>query len=122
MAEAVGNGIQEAPLDRFRRSAGFQFGFVMYSGLEVAKAIDHLCASAEKYGAALREWQPIETAPKDGTYVLLWLSGDGYHGPRNCNITVGVHTDSGWYYIADGAGGKTSDEPSHWMPLPDPPS
>lgn len=67
------------------------------------------------------EWQPIETAPKDQTYVLLWLSGEGHHGPRRYNITVGVYTPSGWYYIADGSGGKTSNDPSHWMPLPDPP-
>jgi hypothetical protein len=73
-------------------------------------------------GKEVSDWQPIATAPKDGTHVLLWLSGEGYHGPRRCNVTVGVYTDSGWYYIADGRGGKTSNEPSRWMPLPDPPA
>ena len=30
---------------------------------------------------ALTEWQDISTAPRDGTWVLLWL-GHGYTGPR----------------------------------------
>lgn len=43
-----------APIEKFRRSVGMQFGFVMYSGLEEAKAIGHICASAEKFSAAMR--------------------------------------------------------------------
>jgi hypothetical protein len=68
------------------------------------------------------EWQPIETAPQDRAYMLLYLSGDGYHGPRQCDVVVGLFTDSGWYHISDGGGGKVSNEPTHWMPLPEPPT
>ena len=68
------------------------------------------------------KWQSMNTAPKDGTHVLLYLSGEGYHGPRQCNVVVGIHTSSGWYYQCDGGAGKVSAEPSHWMPLPDLPT
>lgn len=53
------------------------------------------------------KWQPIETAPKDGTFVLLyggdwifqakWRNGEWYHA----------------YY--------NDDEPTHWMRSPEMP-
>jgi hypothetical protein len=45
----------EPPRDAFRRSAGFQIMFVLYSGLEVGRAIDHLCSAADTMAAALLE-------------------------------------------------------------------
>lgn len=62
----------------------------------------------------MSDWQPIETAPKDGTEMVLW---DG--GP-----TFGVWRPaiSGFY---DCVGGDPNDpepfSPTHWMPLPSPP-
>jgi hypothetical protein len=62
-------------------------------------------------------WQPIETAPKDGTRILL-LTG-------RTEVAVGrwldnSHTRMPW------AGWTTDLGPSsratHWMPLPRPPS
>lgn len=57
------------------------------------------------------EWQPIETAPRDGTSVLL-LGRSGRHAD-------GVIEPNGngewvWPYVMA--------EPTHWMPLPAPPS
>jgi len=34
-------------MDKFRNSVGFQFNFVLYSGLDVKTAIDHVCAAAK---------------------------------------------------------------------------
>jgi hypothetical protein len=68
------------------------------------------------------DWQPIETAPKDGTVIDLW---DRY-GFRWTNRHWGHHSflhgkptdEPSW-------GAPTTDgpgpDPSHWMPLPEPP-
>ncbi len=65
----------------------------------------------------MADWQPIETAPKDGTDILLaahwrgerWLQGIGrWRDERYQENTPGW----GWTWYAS---------PSHWMPLPNPP-
>lgn len=53
-------------------------------------------------------WRPIETAPKDGTEVLIW---DSHMRVRR----IGFY-DFGWY---DQEGRIAC--PTHWMPLPEPP-
>lgn len=66
------------------------------------------------------QWQPIETAPKDGTRLLAYwppvFGGDN----AGCATTWWVVTSSGlfgwespWEYA--------DREPTHWMPLPEPP-
>jgi hypothetical protein len=60
-------------------------------------------------------WQPIETAPKDGTFILAcWRSTD-LNGdlPHVVSYTEGEWRDD---Y------GEEYMEPTHWMPLPDPPA
>jgi len=71
------------------------------------------------------EWQPIETAPKDGTRVLIadaknvetgqwspaYYSGTGYF----------VDYDEGWdddRYDAAQRFYRNGPQPTHWMPLP----
>lgn len=61
-------------------------------------------------------WQPIETAPKDGSHVLVYERGrvfeaqwaDTFLGKRN----------RGWMNYNEGTGEKS---PTHWMPLPEAP-
>ncbi len=61
-----------------------------------------------------RQWQPIETAPKDGNPVLLYWP---YWRGR---AVIGYFAYTGkWcciHALTDGPG------PTHWMPLPKPPS
>ena len=62
----------------------------------------------------MNEWQPIETAPKYNC-VLLW-NGDF--------LTIGMfnRTLDAFVDLAEHSGGVGfEDEPTHWMPLPDPP-
>jgi hypothetical protein len=58
-------------------------------------------------------WQPIETAPKDGTTILgFWCNGEMHTGSI-CNgewIPAWEHQNNNW------------DIPTHWMPLPPPPN
>ncbi len=58
-------------------------------------------------------WQPIETAPKDGTEVLVW---DGY-GVKIAWWEPYRRTTGGvWFYDGD-----NYTWPTHWMPLPEEP-
>jgi hypothetical protein len=77
------------------------------------------------------DWQPIETAPKDGTHILLWW--------RTCpdHPSVGAwdvdeefedrptHWPSpveGWRCEGDDIIPKNQHDVTHWMPLPAPPT
>jgi len=68
----------------------------------------------------LTEWQPIETAPKDGTMIDLLCSGtriaDCYY--EDCKIT-----NKTWHYCYFDWEQETvfCSNPTHWMPLPKPP-
>jgi hypothetical protein len=64
----------------------------------------------------MSEWRPINTAPKDGTLILAW---DGraallaYWGRSNAVNPFG--------WIGGHCHINHIDQPTHWMPLPDPP-
>lgn len=62
-------------------------------------------------------WQAIETAPKDGTWVFLFVPG---HGPARARWYVSLHLgiDGVWQSFDTG---NTIHRGTHWMPLPDPP-
>ncbi|HDS1140107.1 TPA: hypothetical protein QDZ75_004184 [Stenotrophomonas maltophilia] len=78
------------------------------------------------------QWQPIETAPKDGTAILLTNGKDVAEGHwyfEECGTTE--HRDLDGRYIdqtesegydgwLDWDGGMQPD-PTHWMPRPSPP-
>jgi hypothetical protein len=51
-------------------------------------------------------WQPIETAPKDGTEILAW-DGDQH---------IVAWFDGDWRFSDD-----RQCFPTHWQPLPAPP-
>ena len=60
-------------------------------------------------------WQPIETAPTDGSAVLLYPYMDDW---ANMYVVYGYATlDGEWFSTVDGL----TFEPTHWMPLPEPP-
>ncbi len=63
----------------------------------------------------MSEWQPISTAPKDGTEVLAFWS-------NSCSMGIVLHETrpnrQGRHWCDEE--GYVSD-PTHWMPLPDPP-
>jgi hypothetical protein len=73
-------------------------------------------------------WQPIETAPKDGTRVLIYVpydDGDGEVYLASFGYDVGYGNGPSWQpEYAEVAMFNSPDDrqPTHWMPLPDPPA
>jgi hypothetical protein len=85
-----------------------------------------------------RDWRPIDTAPKDGTVVLLSCS----RGPalacwshEECGPGVSGYVQyAGWFAVSSdkilldeggdtGAGYRLEvPNPTHWMPVPEPPT
>ncbi len=69
------------------------------------------------------DWQPIETAPKDGTRILVWdgdlLAVADWDQPHVC-----ARTNAWCVGECDGEYNDrtTMWKPTHWMPLPEPPS
>lgn len=71
------------------------------------------------------EWQPIETAPKDGTNFLggRWNTGEFGHVYWSSLVC--------WWRDSHNGGGNVGwvtqpgafawNSPTHWMPLPEPP-
>ena len=75
----------------------------------------------------MSDWQPIETAPKDGTVILLYRFTD----PVKLGFPIYTRFQA-WdyavgYYTSDKERAPTGwvsppiANPTHWMPLPEPP-
>lgn len=100
--------------------------------IPTTKAADYAVAKAR--GA--QQWQPIETAPKSGRSILLGFVNS--HGNWRTMLGRWISKeeilnewedgdlfDEGWYEIsveADDVPNCWLTNPSHWMPLPPPPT
>lgn len=76
----------------------------------------------------MSDWLPIETAPKDGTQILVYSKEDGVmwvsweteqvflpgYKPEKKWCVPGSHQD-------EQGGAYTTSNPTHWMPVPEPP-
>ena len=79
-------------------------------------------------GATVTTWQPISTAPNE-TELLVgkWVNDEWRICQSSRHYDEGSYMDNEpayWYWASDwDNGGVTDDEgPSHWQPLPPPPS
>lgn len=80
----------------------------------------------------MTQWQPIETAPKDGTKIVIWNKRYDFCPIANWYKAKSDDDTDGWELeswkspccsCADGFIGWKEDiedgfMPSHWMPLP----
>jgi hypothetical protein len=72
------------------------------------------------------EWRDISTAPRDGTYILVW---PGFIVLLGNTIPAVAHWQKDEYATKPrpywerirATGGDRSNPPTHWQPLPDPP-
>lgn len=113
--EKVGVGQSMAEIAALSRGNVDSFCLEMVRRFDVSASI-FLRSYAKKEVAD--EWKPIETAPKDGTSILV---GAPEWEPELCSWRNDCWF-RGWC-----AGGLRSDtygpdfDPTHWMPLPPPP-
>ena len=95
----------------------------------IRKAALHLMEIGRRTTPDREAWQPIETAPKDGTQLLLsngadveqgwWMHDEGgiiEHRDMDGRYTGQTESDGfiGWWDVS----GCMEPEPTHWMPLP----
>ena len=78
--------------------------------------LQELPAPATEETMNTNTWQPIETAPKDGTRILVWF--EQFVIGQRVDIFHYAWSDHRWY--GDGGLGYGLN-PSHWIPLPNPP-
>ena len=74
----------------------------------------------------MSEWQPIETAPKDGTEILLkipqlWEEPQGRIGSGDY-FSACWYDESSEFWVNRLGGWISLYRPTHWMPLPKSPS
>lgn len=100
-----------------RDDISFQIGVILgaedeyatIAGVNFRKELDAL-------GLAVHQgWQPIETAPKDEWPPVL-VTHEGSMWPPDIAIP---RLDGTWGKADTGA--RLSSQPTHWMPLPEPP-
>lgn len=93
-------------------------------------AADTLAALQATREQAVREcaengWQPIETAPKDGTHFIGWDGKRPFRCSAGRRYVLYPHQEGGPTYqdIWDGHyyDSLMQENPTHWQPLPTPP-
>lgn len=75
----------------------------------------HAICAAHRAIAAASEWLPIESAPMDGTWILL----SGVCTRTKAPALVCQSFGGDWISADDGY--DAYFEPTHWQPLPQPP-
>ena|SRR5258706_14716709 len=118
----------------------------MLVGISGASAgIGYLIPTTAKAEEKLTGWQPIETAPKDGTTIMLYAPDSVKYSSKGVYVGYWEHTESytpaGARYYSRGklvsevkeaktyttkrwstSGYYSGDfKPTHWMPFPHPP-
>lgn len=84
---------------------------------------DKLMDLAQRLRAEASGWQPIETAPKDGTEIDVWCesTANGDNGGYRIPDSWWCQTDKNWRTHGDNRI-SWAHPPTHWMPLPAPPA
>lgn len=72
----------------------------------------------------MRDWQPIETAPKDGSWLIGYAPEEQkpFYNPQT--LAVFCFSNGGWMAVhneSQSIYGPPFFRLTHWMPLPEPP-
>lgn len=71
----------------------------------------------------MNTWQPISTAPKDGTPILVgwWTDRHGCPKDWNATVVIGCAGEEFWRLVQVGSYASDpflGEYPTHWQPLP----
>lgn len=99
---------------------GINFKRAKYNdGSELYEDASVETAWAAWQAATASQWQPIETAPKNGTSILAYTA----EGQCEVSWDHGYWMQSPCYSTYDGCGSAVLlCDPTHWMPLPPEPA
>ena len=77
------------------------------------------------YCHRLLGWQPIDTAPKDGRWIIVtspcWQTRCPAEESHALIVRWNANVDGWCHEFEEGGGGFVLSEQCHWMPLPEPP-
>ena len=65
----------------------------------------------------MSDWQTVDTAPEDELVLTIWDGVDTLTGAPVRYYAIALLYDGEWF----SEDGDFVDEPTHWMPLPEPP-
>lgn len=90
-----------------------------FTDTRAARLLESLDRQVQVASAASSGWQPVDTAPRDGTPILVWAEWN--NAPAGHAIVEWVQRRKEWKRV-----GATRSIASgivmHWMPLPSGPS
>ena len=110
LRDTLGEGDQTSPVRLQIGNGHGGYGLYASSAEYPEEGAVRICnVSQANPEQAAQPWMPIETAPKDGTRVLLVID----HGQWGDKVWTGLWAD-GWSVSY----GKPLNSPTHWMPLP----
>lgn len=93
--------------------------------LLMVKRRDTRIKELEREIASLTYWQPIETAPKDGSVILLWFANKPAHvRTASWELWPDQNYPEVWQDVSGDCicrPWKNDIGPTHWGPLPEPP-
>jgi len=84
-------------------------------------------AAGKAEGRREVDWQPFETAPRDGTEILVYREDAGvftaHYVEEDAHLSSYLNPPEGDFYWFSATGEDlTNDMPTHWRPLPDGPA
>lgn len=91
---------------------------------EVTDALNAAHAEIDRLREAVPEWQTMDTAPRDGTRILI---ASGNDDQPDVVFWDAAYADGGFYQNSatawlNGSSEQMDVDPTHWMPLPTPPA
>ena len=111
MSETLGDRLPKA-VERIGRFLGSDLV------QKVSREFVHDVMALHACAALLR---PIETAPKDGTYVLLFGPSGYFTTPLRCDVArwdAEYRPRDPWVTYSNECFSSSGQPPTHWMPLP----